>query len=454
MKVMPNRVKQTFIGLMSQQSSAHLWGLLLVTITGAVFRFRQATHPVSLSSDAASYLGIARRLTKTGNYATNFGYESALHWPPGTPYLFRAAFWLDPGNSLKIEPLLQAQFLISVLLIPAVYVLTRLVSGSLQALVAATITALYPPFIWGPNSLLSEPLGALLLTLTFIGFAASVHRHANRSQLIAGFAVSGALAGLTCLTRTDLLPPLVIGMLFMLATVTYRQGFKVGSIASFVCLAGVLAALLPWSIPASKRAGKPLVVTTGGSSALFVGTYLPGNGSTYDLKAALAPETRKRHPKFADTNYRQIPATTILQDVATRHPDLTFEAALNAETKANLGRFLKSDPVGFASMVQFKTVKMWSRYARGGDAAGVPIVTAIHVGLVLLTLAGLLLAVRRSTNPIFILALVIIVSATALHTLTVAHGRYNLPLMPILIATGVPALQTWLNSRLRKYPEA
>ena len=53
-------------------------------------------------------------------------------------------------------------------------------------------------------------------------------------------------------------------------------------------MAGAAALVLaPWTIYASSEEGRFIPVTKGSAAALFVGTYLPGGGTTIGMKEDL-----------------------------------------------------------------------------------------------------------------------------------------------------------------------
>jgi 4-amino-4-deoxy-L-arabinose transferase-like glycosyltransferase len=425
--------------------------LLVVLLVGGGIRYHEATHPVpskELSADARSYTTIAQHLATTGNYAGRNGRLKALHWPPATPQVFALAYGVQstlgghdaPRYRDDVRVLHYAQFAISTLTLLVVFVLGWVLAGPWAGVAAAAVLAVYPPAYWGPANLLSEPLGALMVTgaLTAVALA-------WRTRLLAWWGTAGALFGGVLLTRTDLLfvPALLAltALLWLGSTVSWRRGLQ--SAALLVGLCAVV--VLPWTIQASDTAGKLVPVTNGGGSAFFVGTYLPGNGSTYDMKFALLDEIRATYPgKFDDTDYKQIPAELVLNMVARRHPDLPRDEALMKEARQNVVDAL-GHPVELTGMGVFKLGKMWFRATLGGSSTPMPVVRITHVILILVAFVGLLFGVLRRRHPGLVAILLTIATATGVHLIAVAHGRYNLPLMPILIAGGASGWALWIE---------
>ena len=151
--------------------------------------------------------------------------------------------------------------------------------------------------------------------------------------------------------------------------------------------------MAPWSIYASQRADEFVPVTRGSSSALFVGTYLPGNGTTVGMKRSLGAAAKRRNPKLRGRADFDLEARSVLAVVADRHPDLEFNRAVALEARKNISRYVQEDPVGYAKMMLNKVQRMWSRYARGGARHTTWTIRGPHIALVLLALAGLLLGV-------------------------------------------------------------
>ncbi|MEV4423596.1 hypothetical protein AB0L40_27055 [Patulibacter sp. NPDC049589] len=433
--------------------------LVLVLVVGGGIRLYQAQHPQpKLSQDALSYTGIAQNIAKRGEYtgrtkrgpvpkeSKRTGAEirkdaevKALHWPPFTPHVFALAYNLTPGDHPSsrddLKSLNYAQWAISTGTIVAAFALGWVLIGAWTGVAGAAVVALYPPLAWGPSSLLSEPLGAF-----FVAWAFTALTLAWRTRRRPWWAMAGALFGAVLLTRTDLLfVPILcafLGLVVLGNTVSWRLGAQ----SAALMLVGLVVVVAPWTIYATHKSGSFVPVTTGGGSALFVGTFLPGNGSTFDMKFALRDEVVKRHPNASyskpGSTYTDIPAAVVLDDIAARHPELDRDAALSKEAKENLRKYALGDPISFGKMMLFKAAKMWSRYARGGFDHTSPWWTALHDAIVLLGALGVLWGVVRVRDAAIASIGLGLLVATGVHTLAVAHGRYNLPLMPILIVAG------------------
>src|SRR5213075_1672907 len=120
-------------------------------------------------------------------------------------------------------------------------------------------------------------------------------------------ALAGALLGLTVLTRADLI--LVPAILAVLTAWFARRSVRAALASAAIVLTTAVIVTLPWVAVASSQAGHLVPVTEGDGAALFVGTYLPGKGTTLGFKRAVVAETRARHPRFAHIAPYYIPAS-------------------------------------------------------------------------------------------------------------------------------------------------
>ncbi len=412
-----------------------LAALALVLVAGGLARGVVAAGASGrpASSDERAYATLAASVAR-GTYGDRAsGMARPLHWPPGAPVLFGAAARLAPQGGVRLVPWIQA--VLGVALIAVCFGIGAVAAGPLAGLAAAAVVAAYPPLISLSGTLLSEPLGALLLAAGVLALA-----WALRGDRLAGFALAGALLGGAVLTRTDHLfgPPLAAIVLALM--LWPGGGARRALTGGGMLLAGYLVVLAPWVVYASARADRLVPVTEGSGPALFVGTYLPGDGSTLGMKRALGDATRARFPALRSTPDERLGGSEVLAVVAARRPELGFTAALEREGRANLRRYALGEPVAFAGLMLRKAQRMWvspSRVGISGRRSGA--LRALHVALVL-GCAGLLLAaliLRR--DPLLAVIAALIAQSTLLHAIFVANARYNLPLMALLITGGAVA---------------
>jgi hypothetical protein len=226
------------------------------------------------------------------------------------------------------------------------------------------------------GDLLSEPLGALWLTASPL---AVIRRR---------YALGGLLLAAALLTRANLL--------VLIPLVAVLLGKRHGALFA-------VAALVPvglWSLNVSAP------VSTGGGSAFFVGTFLPGDATL----------------------------------VATRHPDRDRDAALRAEAWRNLRTYPREAPAAYAAMVSKKLPRLWLKPSPRSDGLRATPLRIWHALIVLAAFAGLLLAGNR-------LVAGALLAFTLLHLVVEAIPRYALPALPVLIAAGTAGWFSWLAAR-------
>jgi hypothetical protein len=221
----------------------------------------------------------------------------------------------------------------------------------------------------------------------------------------------------------------------LLALLVSRRGAR----PALALLLSAIAVVAPWSAYISARAGHPTLVTTGDAPVLFIGTCLPCDGTLLGLKQTLGDETRAHDRSLRTLPDSKLPASAVLDAVAARRPGMDRESALRAEALDNLGYDLRQ-PLGYAAMELRKLRQLWLRPSHIGTSRTLPWVAAVHLVLVLAALAALFLGLVRRPSPALTVIALVLAYGTAVHLLTTADSRYNLPLMPLLLAGGAAGL--------------
>ena len=429
-----------------------LLALLAVLAGSFAFHAYRAEHPTTSyqSADERAYGRLAVGIADAQTYGNGLG--DPLHWPPGGPFLFAAAHAVAPhagsDETFDIPAAYWAQALVSLGTAMAAFTIAALLAGAWAGVAAAALVGFYPPLILATGEQLTEPFGAFWLTTAFALFVVAARR--GRPWL---FGLGGLALGAAVLTRADLLPvPFAIAPLVAVWTWRAAGDLRRGLLVGGLILGGAVLALLPWSVYASQRAGELVPVTRGSSSALFVGTYLPGNGTTVGMKRALGAAAKRRNPKLRNVPDFELEARSVLAVVADRHPELDPNRAIALEARRNISRYVREDPVGYAGMMLNKVQRMWSRYARGGARHTTWKIRAPHIALVLLAAAGLLAGVLRGRSLLLACILAAALTSTAVHMLVVSQARYNLPLMPALLAGGLAGWVMFVRGQRRHAP--
>src|SRR3954471_3817358 len=327
--------------------------LTLIFAGGAALRFDQAGRPADPhSADERAYLTLAQSLERHGAYGgPGTAMEDPQHWPPGAPALFALAERIDRGPPGSFNPpsVYTAQAIVGSLAILAAFIAAAVLAGAWAGLAAAAATAFYGPLVDQAGRALSEPLGALGVILTIVACAAAARRPREWR-----FALAGIAFGLTLLARADLAPAVPLVAIWAVLAARRPLGWRRGALCGAALLAGAIVAVAPWMRSASDRAGHLVPVSTSGGSAIFVGTYLPGNGTMFGLKRSLGNELRLQDARLATTPNFRLPQERILDLVAERHPELDRDAALVREARENFSRYALRHPARFTGMLADK----------------------------------------------------------------------------------------------------
>ena len=442
-----------------------LIALALLLVLSAGLHVHRAANPTSSyqSADERSYGKLAVDIADQGHYGSpSTGMKDPLHWPPGAPILFAVGHQLAPDDgsrtSFDVPAAYVLQALVSLGTMLAAFALGAAVAGRWAGVVSAGLVGLYPPLVLATGEQISEPLGAFFLTSAFAALAWSA-----RLSRLPGYAGAGVLLGLAVLTRADLLfVPFLIAILVALWYWRTADDVRRGLAKGVLLAGGAAAVMVPWIAYASARTGELVPVTRGSAPPLFVGTFLPGKGHTVGMKRALEREVKEFNPLLADIPAFEIEASEYMALIASRHADLPRDEAIRLEARKNIRTYAAGDPVGFGVMMLGKVQRMWGRYARGGARSTTWWIRVPHVLLVLGGFLGILLGLRHRRGdepdgedgrsrwgPRVALGAVLLaaLTSTALHMLVVSQARYNLPLMPGVIAAGVAGWFLWARAR-------
>ncbi len=408
--------------------------LALITVLAGVLRFDAAASPSRYQSvDERAYGRLARALATKSTYGDRRVMSDPVRWPPGAPVVFGLAHQLFPRESreraVDVPAAYPVQAAVGTLLVPAVFALAALAAGPVAGLVAAGAVAVYPPLVSASGDLLTEPLGALALAVALIAVVLALRRPGPRRG-----ALAGVLLGLAVLVRADL----VLLPFLLAAVVALVLRSRRGTLTAAVLAGATVLTLAPWSVYASGVAGRFVPVTSGGATNLFVGTYLPGDGTMFGLKRALG---------FAPTT----PQLFVIDRVARGHgaPPDEREDALRRAAAENVRRYVVGDPLGFAGMARRKVDRLWLSSTVGTYGTERPWTRAYHLLLVGLGALGLVagLVATRGRAPALWVVVAVVAYLTAVNVVLVSEARHNLPVMPVLVAGGVAGLARAYLSR-------
>jgi hypothetical protein len=123
--------------------------------------------------------------------------------------------------------------------------------------------------------------------------------------------------------------------------------------------------------------------------------------------------------------------------------------ALRAAALENVREHVFGDPIASTAIAARKVWRLWGDYTVGTYRNQRAWITAYHLLLVALGLAGLLAGLVRGPRRAELGAVAIVVAyVTAVNIVLVSEARHNLPVMPVLVAGGVAGLALALRPLL------
>jgi 4-amino-4-deoxy-L-arabinose transferase-like glycosyltransferase len=414
--------------------------LLGVLVLALVLRIISAVHGDDFrhGSDADQYERLAAGLFNGDGFGIP-GSQNPYDFAPGEPYFAAAIYWLmgdvDP-TAARI-----GMAIAGTLAVLVVFLIGRRLAGPGAGLVGALLLAVYPAPIFYTGLLSSEPTAMLTVAGAILAFLWA----ADPGRSPWAWLVPGALFGLTAYVRPEYLLLTLLFALLALAVVARRSGIVRGLLAPIAMVIAFAVVIAPWTVHVSTDLGRFVPVSTGGGKALFIGTYLPGDGIHEGVKQHLLHQIRGG-PPIPEERLRRIPMNPLLDRVASRYPDLPRDEALQRVGRHNLVRYASHEPVAFARMMAGKIGHMWHG---AGDPSYTVAGSAYHYVVLALGLLGLaLLALRRRWEALPIGLL--LAGISLIGGLLLAGVRRNLPVMPIVLAlagVSVTAAYAWFSAR-------
>jgi 4-amino-4-deoxy-L-arabinose transferase-like glycosyltransferase len=423
-----------------------VWALVAVLALAFVARAVAALYGWDFrhGSDADMYERLAAQLYLEGEFGIP-GSANPYDFAPGAP-LFAAAVYNLVGDVSPVAARLGLA-VAGTLAVLVVYLLGRRLAGPRTGLVAAGLAAVYPPTLFYTSLLSGEPLAILTVSGAVLAFLWAAERPPW------AWALPGVMLGLTAFLRPEYLALTVLLAVLAGVLAGRRAGPWRGVAAGGLLALAFAVTIAPWTVIASSDLGRFVPVSTGGGKALFIGTYLPGDGLHEPTKQHL-------HHRFYGTDLspsriRRMPMNPLLDEVAEKYPELPRDEALGRVGRENLIRWATSEPRALAQMIAGKIANMW----RGaGSPSFMPAGGAVHYLVLVAGLAGLaLLLARRRWEVLPIL--VLLAGISLIGGLLLAGTRRNLPVMPLVIslaAVSLTAAAEWSRERAarRRVPEA
>ena len=413
----------------------------LILLVGFALRLIGVFDPIDNSyqgADAARYERIAALLYTDQRFAVP-GSDAPYDWSPGAPLFYAGLYYATGGVHPGLARLSIA--LLGLVTVVICYLLGRRLAGAAGGLLAALLAATYPAFVFNTGRLLSEPLAEVTVPGAVLAFLWALEKRSVWAWL-----APGALIGASALVRPEYLIFGIALVALALVKVALDRGIRTGAAAGAVMLVAFAVPIAPWAIHVSNEVGRFVPVSTGAGKALFIGSYLPGEGIHDRVKI----ELMERYLGMRDVTPEQRagqPMEPLLDRVAAKYPDLPRDAALNRIGRENLSRYVREDPFGVAGMMLNKMRWMW----RGSSGAMLsPAAVVLQVAILVFAVVGLgLLAWRRRFEAILLGGLIL--GLTVFSGIVLAAPRRNLALMPLvmtLASTGLVGVVAYARAAL------
>jgi hypothetical protein len=435
-------VRSAAMPVLSKTTERRLFVTLiaLLVLAGGVLRANVIGTNTHLSADESGYVANTDRILAHERYAT-------FKWPPGTSFAFAVATRLSGHRSLRLKthasgPAQDVQLLAGILTLALMAAMAWLIAGPWAAVLAVALGATYEPLIDATRTFLSEPTGGLALLAT-VAAAALARAHLRDRRWALWVAGAGLIGALACLTRGDVVVAMVV--LALALACSGRPGWRRGALRGGVYLGAILVVLAPWLVYAAHKEGRFVPITTAGPDAFFIGSYLPGKGELVPTEEKLAGEVCRHFPEDCG-RYWQKSSAPLFRLIMARDPGASENAAVQKANLENINKYALGQPFAFLGMLWSKFWKMWSTVWSGGNgtyrADTSPLQHHLYLLLGVLGLLGGALLTRRWE---LITSVAVLLSISGLATLFNDQPRYNVSLMPLLLAYGSAGL--WLSLR-------
>jgi hypothetical protein len=429
-----------------------LAALVAILLLGLGLRLGEAWDGRAPVYDAKAYAAIAANLERGEGFTVGAqATQPASNYSPGLPLFVAGLYELSGGVHEQVARVVLA--VIGALSALFAYLIGRRLTrplpnrpkasevgsaGVAPALTGALVVAVYPALLEYQGMLMSEPLGATLLSGGVLAVLWAWEGAWWR------WLVPGALLGALALTR-----PEYLGVAVLVAIVVFareaRSDWRLSLTHAAVLLGALVVVVAPWTLRNAVALDRFVPISTGGGQVLYAGTYLPSDGDPEKVGAEVVAE---RPDLFQPHDAEQLRLEQILaRFAAAEHPGMETDKALSQLGKDRLWDDISEEPLDYAGFVATKVGRIWSHGPR--DVMRDPVWEVVHWLLVAFGLLGLaILAWRRRWEAL--LFGTVFLAITALSALLVASPRRVLVLVPLLAPLAALSI-TWAQGRLASY---
>jgi len=374
-------------------------GVALAVLVGLVLRVIMITviphwDTAPTSGDDVSYLRVAKALIETGRVYTP-------HFPVGFP-LFLAPF-LTLGSS-AFSAIRAAHVLLGLLTIVLVSRIAAVLYGSRAGVIAALLTAVYPPLVYFTGRIMSETLFITILMASIYQFLL-----ADQDRSIKRSALASALFGLASLVRSNLI--LMVAFIPLWILTQLGTGLRARLVNATVCTVVIVTILIAPGTYFLASEGEFIPFATNGGQTFYGANNPLADGGWVDVED---------HPELLAS----IPSEVRSSPVAY------------SKAQQGLGlKWIRENPGAFLNLLPKKFANAWipglqsSETIAQSKVAAVVLVTSYAL-LLLCAIAGRILVKPARRDGIL---LSVLATYTVMSLVFYGNPRIGLFCAPILV---------------------
>ena len=409
--------------------------MLAVVLVAAALVLRiayvDATPDYALRHDAVDYDVHARSIAQGEGFSKTLAHGRPTAFrPPGYPYFLGAVYHVfkadrEPAKE-RVRVARIAQAFVGTALVALVGVIAWQLWGSVAALVALGLAALYLPLVLVGGAVMSEPLFDVFM----LGSLAAVLAYRRSRHRYAWALAAGVLGGLAALTRAQALILLVPLALAVWDGRPWRARAALGP--PLVLVVAALLTIAPWTVRNARELHAFVPISTQFGSAL-AGTY--NDAARGDTQNPAAWQGIRHVPDYAYL-FNRVGETN--------------EAVLEAKLRAASLHYIREHPTYVAKVGWWNTRRMLDLAGLRRSRATAATITIDHYWadrgilcfwvVAALALAGAFTAMARRA-PWYVWAMPVLMFLSVVF-LVVETPRYRTPIDPFLVLLAAAALVT------------
>jgi len=385
-----------------------MWICAIISLGLVVRLLWVMTFPTLPRSDTATYVGLAYKLYRLGEYSVAGTYA---YWPPGYPFFLFAHFKLF-GPYLWVAVLANCWLYAATVVVVYVFARRLAGAGAGAARIAMLIIALWPNYIFSAGLASKETLLVLLLPLS-IYLVLRAHEASSAPGRIGAAFAAGLVFGMASLTQPSTQLLVVPVLVFELLALTKWSNLVI----RMMCIAlGMAIVIGPWTVRNFHVFNRWVPISTNGGSVFYRANNPSATGGyiregEYSLEWLPEIEWSSLGYKLGVEWIRSYP--------------LEFVSLVGRKQKL----FLGDDANGAYETLRRGHEDVDSRYV-----AFKLICQLFWLGLWVAIIAGLWLArkTRLSQDPKLALMLLTCLCLFAVHSIFESGGKYHMPLIAFL----------------------